>query len=240
LFSALALLLGAVANAKLLDAEYRVLGWALAGITIAWVSGRARETRLLIGAAAYIVLAAGRTLIVQAPPTHLFVARPHPAAGIVSCLLVAAGSAAFAHLAAGRTTLLRDARLTAWSLAGLFVVYLASISILELVEHLSHAGLQTQFQRGHTAVSAFWGLLGLGLLYAGLKRWPVLRSAGLALFAVSLGKIFLYDLPALSSITRALSFLAVGAVLLLGGFFYQRLSSTREAEASSGPRVRAK
>jgi uncharacterized membrane protein len=27
-----------------------------------------------------------------------------------------------------------------------------------------------------------------------------------------------------SSITRALSFLAVGAVLLLGGFFYQRLS----------------
>jgi uncharacterized membrane protein len=65
----------------------------------------------------------------------------------------------------------------------------------------------------------------LALLYAGLKRWRSLRLAGLALFAVSLGKIFVYDLPSLSSITRALSFLAVGAVLLLGGFFYQRLSS---------------
>jgi hypothetical protein len=42
----------------------------------------------------------------------------------------------------------------------------------------------------------------------------------LAVIPVSLAKIFLYDLPSLSSITRALSFLAVGAVLLLGGFFY--------------------
>jgi uncharacterized membrane protein len=47
---------------------------------------------------------------------------------------------------------------------------------------------------------------------------------------VSLAKIFLYDLPSLSSITRALSFLAVGALLLLGGFFYQRLSSTRGSD----------
>ena len=47
---------------------------------------------------------------------------------------------------------------------------------------------------------------------------------------VSLAKIFLYDLANLSSVTRALSFLAVGAVLLLAGFFYQRLTAaTREA-----------
>ena len=45
------------------------------------------------------------------------------------------------------------------------------------------------------------------------------------MFGISLAKIFLYDLAALSSVARALSFLAVGAVLLLGGFFYQRLGS---------------
>ncbi|MGZ8717371.1 MAG: DUF2339 domain-containing protein [Gaiellaceae bacterium] len=49
--------------------------------------------------------------------------------------------------------------------------------------------------------------------------------AALGLFVLSLGKLFLHDLRTLSSITRALSFLAVGAVLLLAGFFYQRLSS---------------
>jgi uncharacterized membrane protein len=57
--------------------------------------------------------------------------------------------------------------------------------------------------------------------------------AGLALFAVSLGKLFLYDLPSLSSITRALSFHAVGAVLLLGGFFYQRLTAADDVGATS-------
>lgn len=73
---------------------------------------------------------------------------------------------------------------------------------------------------------ALWGLLGLALLYLGLTRGRrALRVGGFALFAVSLSKIFPYDLPTLSSVTRALSFLAVGAVLLLGGFFYQRLAS---------------
>ena len=67
------------------------------------------------------------------------------------------------------------------------------------------------------------------VVYIGLKRRRrALRIAGLAFFPISLAKIFLYDLPALSSVTRALSFLAVGAVLLLGGFFYQRMTAARE------------
>ena len=87
--------------------------------------------------------------------------------------------------------------------------------------------MHTDFQRGHSAVSALWGALGLALLYVGLRsRRRSLRLGGFALFAVSLGKLFLYDLSQLSSITRALSFLAVGAVLLLAGFFTQRLSAT--------------
>ena len=38
-------------------------------------------------------------------------------------------------------------------------------------------------------------------------------------------KLFLYDLSNLSSIARAFSFLAVGALLVVGGFFYQRLAA---------------
>jgi uncharacterized membrane protein len=91
--------------------------------------------------------------------------------------------------------------------------------------------VETDFQRGHSAVSAFWGLTGLVALYIGLKReWRGLRLAGFALFGLALAKLFLYDLAYLSSITRALSFLAVGAVLLLAGFFYQRITAElREA-----------
>jgi uncharacterized membrane protein len=46
---------------------------------------------------------------------------------------------------------------------------------------------------------------------------------GLALFGLSLAKLFLYDLSNLSSITRALSFLAVGALLLAAAFFVERI-----------------
>jgi uncharacterized membrane protein len=76
-------------------------------------------------------------------------------------------------------------------------------------------------------VSAFWGLIGLVVLYVGLKRGVTwLRVVGFGLFGLALAKLFLYDLAFLSSITRALSFLAVGALLLVAGFFVQRLSES--------------
>jgi uncharacterized membrane protein len=88
--------------------------------------------------------------------------------------------------------------------------------------------VETNFERGHSAVSAFWGLIGLVVLYAGLKRGVTwLRVVGFGLFGLALAKLFLYDLAFLSSITRALSFLAVGALLLVAGFFVQRLSEPR-------------
>jgi uncharacterized membrane protein len=75
-------------------------------------------------------------------------------------------------------------------------------------------------------------VIALITLYVGLTRdLRVLRLAGFALFGLALAKLFLYDLANLSSITRALSFLAVGAVLLLAGFFYQRLTAATPREA---------
>ena len=112
-------------------------------------------------------------------------------------------------------------------------VYAGSLAILGLTLGAGDADLTTEFQRGHTAVSAFWGVVALVALYAGLRRGsPALRLAGFALFGAALAKLFFYDLGELSSVTRALSFLAVGAVLLLGGFFYQRLAGPR----GGGPR----
>jgi len=122
-----------------------------------------------------------------------------------------------------------------WTAAGL-VVYAGSLSILELSETLSPEQVSESFQRGHAGVSGFWGLIGLVLLSAGVVRQsPPLRLAGFAIFGASLGKLFLYDLSNLSSMTRALSFLAVGMLLLLAGFFYQRLSHRPGEPRSRGP-----
>src|SRR2546430_8675544 len=67
--------------------------------------------------------------------------------------------------------ILRKARATRFWSAGILGVYGLCLGILELAERIAPGhDVQTNFQRGHTAVSGFLGLLGLGLLYAGLKR----------------------------------------------------------------------
>ena len=113
--------------------------------------------------------------------------------------------------------------------AGL-TLYAVSLIVLELAMRASGASLEADFDRGHTVVSAVWGLTGLTVLVLGVAhRSNRLRYAGLALFGVTLGKIFLFDLAELSSVARAASFVAVGALLLVGGGLVQRLSE-REPE----------
>jgi hypothetical protein len=210
----------AVAAPVLLEGTWLTLAWAGGAAAFATAAVVAREQRFLAGAAAYVVLATCSALS-QAPPWHLVVARQHPAEGVVDLLLVATAACVFAWA----FERIRDVML--WIACGV-VVYGASLGILELSIRLSDASVATGFQRGHSGVSALWGALGLTLLYVGLtRRRRALRIGGLTLFGVGLAKLFLYDLAQLSSMTRALSFLAVGAVLLLGGFFMQRLTAER-------------
>jgi uncharacterized membrane protein len=79
------------------------------------------------------------------------------------------------------------------------------------------------FQAG--AVSVAWALFAMGLVALGLRfNDRAARFGGLILFALVAGKVFLLDLASLDMIWRVLSFLSVGAVLLLGSFAYLRAS----------------
>ncbi len=212
----------AVGDAFLLSGVWLVLAYTATAAVLAFLSVRLRERRLLIPSLVYFAGGATLALLVEAPPANLVMARPHPGEGIPSLLLVIGAALALAWALAWD----QRYRLQALWVAVGVSVYTASLAILEAAQRLSPEGVHTDFQRGQTAVSAFWGLLALASLYAGLRqRRGLLRAGGFILFAISLGKIFLFDLPSLSSAQRALSFLAVGAVLLLGGFFYQRLSA---------------
>jgi uncharacterized membrane protein len=223
-----ALVLGYGASERLLPGTYHVLVLSVAATGLAWLSRRAKDPRFLAAAAVALLVGVATVIFGVAPPTHLFLAEAHPGSGAIGALFVAAAAVAVGYLAGESTEIRRRfGRVCFWT-AGVLTVYGLSIFILALFQ-LAFAGssVDTNFHRGHTAVSAFWGLVGLAALYFGLTRVGVLRVAGFVMFAVSLAKIFLFDLPSLSSITRALSFLAVGVVLLLGGFFYQRLSAAQ-------------
>jgi uncharacterized membrane protein len=171
-----------------------------------------------------------------APPTHLLRAVEHPAAGIGAVativVLLALAAATVAGDADGDALDRRYAELAPalarrlwWGAAGA-ALYGVSLLVLELFHRLGGGSLHTGFQRGETAVSGLWALVGLGLLCLGLfrRRRPV-RIGGLVLLAVALVKLFAFDLSNLSSLSRAVSFLVVGAALLGGGFVYQRLNA---------------
>ena len=229
-----ALPLGLVASVVLLDASWLVLSWAAAAAALAAAGRFAPEPRLWLASAAVVALSALYVLGELAPPERFLEANDAPAAGVPALVCVCA---AFLALLVSFRRLAPADRLDAWlarvgeqrewlfgTLSSL-VLYTASLSILGLVEGISHGSGETDLQRGHTVVSALWGTIALVSLVVGLRRRSrVLRLAGLGLFALALGKLFIYDLSTLSSVARALSFLAVGAVLLLAGFFYQRLA----------------
>src|SRR5438132_14215570 len=100
LYWAVAVVLAAIADTELLDGTYAVLGWAAAGVAVAWLARRVREPRLYGGAGVFLALTLGRAFIFQAPPTHLFVnTQVNPADGAASLGIAALAVAAAAYLA---------------------------------------------------------------------------------------------------------------------------------------------
>ena len=72
-------------------------------------------------------------------------------------------------------------------------------------------------------LSILWGLYSLLLIGLGIfKKSQVLRIAGIVLFSVTLVKIFFFDLVSLSILSRTILFLALGVLLLLTSYLYQR------------------
>jgi len=85
------------------------------------------------------------------------------------------------------------------------------------------------------AVSVVWGCYGLSLLVGGLRfSRRALRMAGLALFFVTVGKVFMVDLSGLDVLYRLLAFGMLGGVLLLAAFAYLRNQDTFKKTPDGG------
>ena len=78
-------------------------------------------------------------------------------------------------------------------------------------------------QLAQALLSALWAATGVGAPdRRPVRDKVVLRQAALALLAVTVAKVFLYDLASLDSLSRVASFIALGLLLLAGAFAWQR------------------
>jgi uncharacterized membrane protein len=70
------------------------------------------------------------------------------------------------------------------------------------------------------AFSLFWSLLALSAMIFGARRGQrTVWMAGAALFAVVIGKLFLVDLASTGTVERWVSFIGVGVLAIVIGYF---------------------
>jgi len=232
--------LSALAFADALDGPVLVFGWAAQAVVLAYLATRASKEpkpygsnaeRLLIAAGTYLGLALGHVLAFEAPPSAIL-------SGVDDLGDALAGLGACAAAALYGRFALRDFDPRVVGVCEVVgaatLVYLASVAIIDTAGVTDSGDSR---QAGQVLLSAFWTLTGLGAIVYGLLRDAKrLRLGGLALLALAIAKVYTYDMAELDELSRVLSFIALGLLLLVGAFAYQRIQIGVGSDDAEVPR----
>lgn len=227
LFMTVGIGLSALGFADALDGPVLAVGWAAGAAVLAYMATQAsREPgpfgssaqRLMAGAGASLGLGLGHVLLFEAPPEAIVSGVANLGEALIG-LGACAAAALYGRFALGRIDPYFGRVCEAVGAATL--LYLGSLTI---VDTLGVTASGETRQIGQAVLSAFWALTGLGAVVYGLLRdVQRVRIAGLALLALAIAKVYTYDLAALEQLPRVISFIALGLLLLVGAFAYQRI-----------------
>lgn len=108
-----------------------------------------------------------------------------------------------------------------------FKLFLVSIILWLLSSELLHwldlAGVKSQYK---LSLSILWGCYALLLVAYGIwKRYKLIRISGIAIFGITLIKLFFYDIAHLSTISKTIVFISLGMLLLIMSFLYNKYTS---------------
>ena len=226
--------LGSFGLANAFDGPTLVAVWSAMAAALAYMATRVDRgpapalsdaQRLLIGAFGFLGLAILHMLVVEAPPVAIAEGVEDLGSSLVA--IVCCAGAALACWYWGREIEPQAATVSGFVGAAGFV-YLGSVLIIDVIG--DNVGGEAR-QIGQSWLSAFWTATGLGAVVWGMVRHsPKARLGGLALLAVAIAKVWTYDLSELEELARALSFVALGLLLLAGAFAYQRFKPEEEGE----------
>jgi len=192
------------------DAHWITIGWLAEGAALIQASRRTRNKTLdFIGGIAF-GLGVCRLLVVdQYNPRLIFFNER-----------IAISAIAIAGLAFAAITWARVEGDIRRQIVPILIVAMNVVALVSLNREVTDAfrGILRDF-----AYSALWMAYGAALMFAGFwKSSRFLRWQALILIFVTICKVFLYDTSSLDRGYRILSFIALGMVLLLTSFLYQR------------------
>jgi len=223
-----ALFFASMAVPMQLEREWLTVGWALEGAALAWATRSVRQP--VIAVASLVLLATVTVRLVLNPAVMTYHLVAHPT--VWNWILYGYGLPALALFGASRTIRIPD-----WIGDGAVlrrVLELSGIAVLFAMLNLqiSHAFAQggelTLYDvaiRAQLARTLGWAVFALGLLGFGMGDRRNLRWMGVALFAIVVGKIGLFDLWVLHGFGRVLLLLGVGPLFFTAAGILQRRES---------------
>ena len=223
-WTALALALLASGVALRFDAPWIIVAIAAEGAGVAWIGLRVGRTwfRILGLAAIGFACIQWLALATSAPPAS-------------QAFLLNARTATGAFVVALLYALARWHRRAGTPAAGLFTPLIVAAQILTVTVLTLEASAFWEVRTvsrfdarvaSELSISLLWAVYAAALVSVGLRRrFPPARYVGMALFALTVAKVFSSDLKLLAGVYRIAGFLGVGAVLVLVSFLYQRVSA---------------
>lgn len=226
-------------TALALDGPLLAVAFAAEAAVLAAIALRDRDAVAAFGGGAFLLAGLGHALFVDAPANAL-VAGLDDVTGAGLALGAAAAAALYGawvvRAAMRRVTdddpvrhRLPVARTALAATGAVTLLYLVSAALVTPFQPGDAGSLQNVLdlgvrQLGQAMLSALWALVGVIALVTGLRRdVRELRLAALALLLVTVAKVFLYDLAALTSLYRVASFIGLGLLLLLAAGLWQRM-----------------
>jgi uncharacterized membrane protein len=129
---------------------------------------------------------------------------------------------------------LRPGSLWKWypAVIHLFVIALLSAELVQIFLKLAPGVLTDRKELAQKlGFSVLWGVYALGLIMWGIwRKRRVMRVLGITLFAVTLGKLFLFDLGDIPTLGKIIAFVGLGVLLLVISFLYQKFKDVILAE----------
>jgi uncharacterized membrane protein len=210
------------------DGPWLTAAWASEGAGVAWIGLRVRRGWFRLAGAALLAVAAARWMSLDLPALpadfHVF---------LNQTFLLGAWIVALLYLLAWLHTRTRPPVTGHRGSVAALVVSASILTVLmltaESTKYWSGRGIQPSdatFARGLT-VSLVWAFYAAILAVAGIvRRYPPIRFTAIALFGLTIGKVFLVDLAGLEGIYRIAGLVIVGALLLGVSFLYQRVAGS--------------
>ena len=231
--AALAFTLVALGIAVQFDGPPVIVGWAAEGAAAAWVGWRTRRYAFQVGGVLLWVLAVERLLtsFLETPAnfTALFNTR-----SVATLFVVALGYALVWMFS--RSNIPAAGRVR----AGLHVVISFLTVMWVTAEITSYWEVRYLSSQAHLyeqmMLSLAWGSYGALLILLGMRHsYAPVRYIGMTILAVTVLKVFFYDLWELGGIYRVIGFLGFGVLLVLVSYLYQKRRSLTPPSSELAP-----